>query len=109
MVKDSPCAEDVIKDFYLFSKDCTLVGHNIDFDYQFIQTVAKRTGLYFGNDKLDTLLIARSKLYLSNYKLGTIVNYLNLELTNAHRALFDATATAEVFLKLSLLKGKNQK
>lgn len=107
MVKDSPKIEDAIKDFYVFCKNCILVGHNIEFDYQFIQNAAKKVGLSFSNERLDTLLIARSKLFLSNYKLGTIVNYLNLELTNAHRALFDATATAEVFLELSLLKNKS--
>ena len=63
-------------------------------------------GLYFNNPKVDTLNIAKAKLFLKNYKLGTIVDHLHLKLTNAHRALYDATATAEVFLELSLLENR---
>lgn len=46
---------------------------------------------------------AKAKLFLPNYKLGTVVDHLGVNLNNAHRALHDATATAEAFLKLSLL------
>jgi ATP-dependent DNA helicase DinG len=38
---------------------------------------------------------------LRNYKLKTVAESLNVSLANAHRAYFDAAATAKVFLKLA--------
>ena len=45
--------------------------------------------------------MARQKLPgLKNYKLGTIAAKLGVTLDNAHRAVYDALATAEVFIKI---------
>lgn len=101
MVEDCLFAEDVISDFFLFCKECILVGYNVGFDYSFIQNLAKNVGLDFTNSTFDVLELAKKQLHLKNYKLGTVVNSLGLELNNAHRAYWDAFATAEVFLKLN--------
>ena len=45
--------------------------------------------------------LAKNKLYLPRYKLINVVEAWGLELVNAHRAIADAIATAEVFLKLN--------
>jgi DNA polymerase III epsilon subunit-like protein len=37
---------------------------------------------------------------VKNYKLVTIAKELGVELENAHRAVFDAVATAEVMINL---------
>ena len=106
MVKDAPLISDVIIDFNDFCKDCILCGHNvIGFDFKFIKKAAESCGIYFKNQIIDTLVIARtSNLRLANYKLGTIVNALGLTLEGAHRAYNDAFATAQVLLELSKIK-----
>ena len=38
---------------------------------------------------------------LRNYKLKTVTESLGIILNNAHRAYFDAAATAKVFIKLA--------
>ena len=49
----------------------------------------------------DSLAIAREMFEgYENHKLGTIAANLNIELENAHRAVHDAIATAEAFVKL---------
>jgi len=101
MVQDAPSIDIAIKDFALFARDSILVAHNLSFDIRFIQSAGRKHGILFDNEKLDTLSFVKSKLYLSNYKLGTIVKELKIDLTNAHRALFDAVATAEVLIKLN--------
>ncbi|MFA6859770.1 MAG: exonuclease domain-containing protein [Clostridia bacterium] len=101
MVKNAPKIDDAIKDFALFSAGSVLVAHNLNFDIKFIQNAGRKFGITFDNEKLDTLAFTKSKLTLSNYKLGTIVKELKIELTNAHRALFDAIATAEVLVVLN--------
>ncbi len=101
MVKDSPDGEKVILDFYKFCENCILVGYNISFDYAFISNLIKKVGLSFDNELIDALVLAKEKLYLPRYKLINVVEALKLKLNNAHRALADAVATAQVFLKLN--------
>lgn len=104
MVENQPLSTDIIKDFMLFAKDAVLVGYNVNFDLGFIQNVAKRCKLSFNNEVRDCLVDARAKaINLPNYKLKTLVSHLGITLDNAHRALYDATATAEAFLALSLI------
>lgn len=108
MVKDAPSIRDVIYDFKAFCDNCVLCGHNVvGFDFKFIKKAAEKNGLYFKNQIIDTLVLARtSSLRLANYKLGTIVAALGLTLEGAHRAYNDALATAQVFLELSKVKSK---
>ena len=87
----------------LFAGDSIMVGYNVDFDYQFIQFAAKKVNKIFENEFRDCMGDAKSKLFLPNYRLGTVVEHLGINLDNAHRALYDATATAEAFLKLSTI------
>ena len=103
MVQNMPLSTDIISDFLMFAKDATLVGYNVNFDYSFIQNVAKRISKQVNNPKRDCLNDARAKVYLPNYKLKNLVSHLGITLDNAHRALYDATATAEAFLALSLM------
>ena len=106
MVKNAPSIKDVIYDFKQFSENCLLCGHNvIGFDLKFIKKAGEKFGLYFKNQVIDTLVLARSSsLRLPNYKLGTIVTALGLSLEGAHRAYNDALATAQVFLELSKVR-----
>ncbi|MBR4406911.1 MAG: 3'-5' exoribonuclease [Clostridia bacterium] len=101
MVDNAPPIESVIKDFYLFSKNTVLSGYNVGFDMKFIQKAGQNVSLKFDNEVLDVLPIAKEKLNCKNYKLGTVVKHLKLTLDNAHRAFFDALATAEVLLELT--------
>ena len=102
MVSNCYTIEQILGDFYLFCKDCQMVGYNsIAFDSQFLLTAAKKVGLDFSNGQLDVFMMAKEKLKgLRNYKLGTVAKYLEVNLVDAHRALNDVIATAEVFMKL---------
>ena len=103
MVKDAPGIEDVILDFYDFSKDCVLSGYNnTDFDNKFLRKAGQQFNVKFNNENIDVLLLARSSnLKLSNYKLSSVASALNIDLSNAHRAYNDAFATAKILLKLN--------
>ena len=101
MVKDAPNSSQAITDFYKFCEGSVLVGYNVDFDLGFIQNTAKKAKLHFYNESVDAMDIVRKKMYLSRYKLINVVDALGLTLKNAHRAIADAIATAEVFLKLN--------
>ena len=101
MVDNAPPIEVVIKDFYVFAKESILSGYNVAFDMKFIQKAAQNVSLKFNNEVLDVFPLAKERLNCKNYKLGTVVKHLKLTLDNAHRAFFDALATAEVLLELT--------
>ena len=103
MVEDAPEIEDVIRQFFEFSKGCVLCGHNIiNFDIKFIRRFGSYQNLEFNNDIIDTLNEARvSRLKISRFNLGTVTKALGIELKGAHRAWNDAFATAQVLLKLN--------
>lgn len=101
MVENAPSINYVMPDFYKFCHGSTLVAHNIAFDISFIYNASKKLSYNFENKLMDTLEMSKKKLPgLKNYKLGTVVEKLNILLENAHRAINDATATAKVFIKL---------
>ena len=101
MVANSPSIKQALPDFYKFCYGCTIMAYNIDFDYKFISIWGKKQGLLFDNKQIDAMLLAR--LYvpgLKNFKLSTVCKKLDVSLENAHRAVHDAMATAEVVIKL---------
>ena len=111
MVEFAPKIEDVIIDFYNWSKDCIISGYNIvGFDMKFLTKVASKIGLNFDNEIIDTMIVVRqSKLRTTNYKLTTVAKALGIDLTDAHRAYNDAHATAKVLMELHKLKKNKNK
>lgn len=102
MVKNAPNISKVIADFYKFCYGCTIIAYNIDFDYRFINQFGKKHGYIFDNKQIDALYLARAFIPgLKNFKLGTVCKKLEVSLENAHRAVHDAMATADVVIKLS--------
>ena len=104
MVAYAPAIEDVLPDLYRFMKGCVLVGHNIaDFDIPILNYHANKIKYDFNNDFIDTLVLSRQKLHLNRNKLHDVCKYLKIPLVDAHRAINDVTANAQVFLKLMKL------
>ena len=108
MVADAPKIADAFADFKDFVGDAVLVAHNAEFDMGFVNATARRLGIQFSNIYLDTLKLSRMLLpSLSRHKLGVVAEYLGVSLENAHRAVDDAGATAEIFLKfLGMLRNQ---
>lgn len=101
-VKDAYTYDKVLHDFYKFTRNSTLVGYNVMFDYGFLSFWGKKCGYNFDNPLLDVYKLAQIGVKgTKNYKLKTIAEKLGVNLDNAHRAVYDAIATAEVFLKLT--------
>ncbi|MBR2468201.1 MAG: ribonuclease H-like domain-containing protein [Clostridia bacterium] len=101
MVANCYGIKDVLQDFYKFTRDSVLVAYNIAFDYKFIYLAGAAQGYKFDNQQIDAMVLAKNKLKgIKNYKLKTVATALNVSLEGAHRAVNDAIATAEVFVKL---------
>jgi len=101
MVKDCPTIAQVMPDFYKFCYGSTIIAYNIDFDYKFISVYGKKFGIEFDMKQIDAMYLARAFIPgLKNFKLGSVCKKLGVSLENAHRAVHDAMATAEVVIKL---------
>lgn len=100
MVADKPNIREVLPKFLDFCGDAVVVAHNASFDTGFIAKEAKEQGLKFENTILDTLGMAHILLpHLGKFTLDRLVKELKIELNNHHRAVNDAEATAEMFMK----------
>ncbi|MBS4960947.1 MAG: PolC-type DNA polymerase III, partial [Clostridiales bacterium] len=100
MVKDAPVIETVLPAFMDFCQDAVLVAHNAGFDVGFIKKKGLVMGIDVNNTYLDTVELSRSLLPdLSKHKLNIVAERLGVSLEGHHRAVNDAEATAEIFIK----------
>ena len=118
MVIDAPKIETVLPEFMEYVGDAVLVAHNAGFDVGFIEENCRRLGMERKLTSVDTVALARVLLpTLSRYKLNIVAKTLGISLENHHRAVDDAGATAEIFVKfvemlkereITTLKGVNE-
>lgn len=88
------------------TEDAIMVGHNVSFDYSFLEKSFEKTGIKnkMHYHKLDTISIAFAKLYeikdIEKFSLRYLCEYFGVVNEKAHTALADARATFEIFVKL---------
>lgn len=100
MVADAPPIEQALESFLEFAGKMPLVAHNAPFDTGFIRMAAAKQDIKLDNIIVDTLQMSRSMFpQLSKHKLDVVAKHLGVKLDNHHRALNDAAATAEIFIK----------
>ncbi len=90
MVIGAPMIEQVLPQFMEFCQGAVLVAHNANFDMGFIMDFTY----------VDTVGIARLLLpHQAKHTLDAVAKTLGISLENHHRAVDDAQATAEIFVK----------
>lgn len=114
-VATAPTIEEKIDSLISFIDSSPLVGHQVNFDFSFIEYYfrkhyddfdnwdheAKRFK-YFTNLRMDTLFLSRIFLpFLQKFKLGAVAAYFGIDLEHAHRAVDDARASGRIFLELT--------
>lgn len=95
LVADAPDIKQVLPDFLSFVGCSIIIGHNVNFDINFIYDEAlncQQPG--FSNDFIDTMRLSR-RLYktLPNHKLATLCSHLNIPQPTEHRAIADCIRT----------------
>lgn len=95
MLAAAPALPEVLPAARDFLGDDIILGHNINFDINFIYDNCERQGLTpVSNDYIDTMRISRRVLPdLKHHRLGDIVNALGVDHAQAHRAIGDCHAT----------------
>lgn len=98
MLSQAPSINRILPKFLEFIGDAVLVGHNIDFDTDFISIACQRFKLPFNNSVIDTLEMSNMAFQnLPNHKLSTLCQHCRIENKEAHRALSDCLAERELF------------
>ncbi|MBN1175993.1 3'-5' exonuclease [Candidatus Woesearchaeota archaeon] len=95
MVRDQPKIKEVLPSLKQFIGNSLIVGHNISFDYNFLQeNFWRHENFLLTNDTLCTMKLAR-RIHsdLPSKRLGMICEYYGLINENAHRAMSDVQAT----------------
>ena len=99
MVYNAPVFVDIVKPLLDKLAGSIFVAHNVNFDYGFIKKECEMAGHFFKMPKMCTVVESRKAFKgLKSYSLGNLSAHFNLNLTSHHRALADATATAELLL-----------
>lgn len=104
MVFNAPEAHDVFaKVIELFKiPDAIFAAHNVQFDWKFVQETIKRCGFKEPDmAQLCTYKLAKRLLPKEAKKnVGALAQYFDIEISNRHRALGDAKATAKFLVCL---------
>ena len=102
----APPIEKVIADFFKFADGAFLVGHNVNFDYNFVKYYGEQNRYAFEQKRFDTMTLAQELLRgdVANYKLNSIADYYGFTF-NHHRAFDDALVTAKCFIELIKKRG----
>ncbi len=98
MLAAAPGPEEVIPLFLDFLGDAVLIGHNVNFDINFLYDAAKAVGRTLSNDFVDNLRISR-KFFpeLPHHRLADIAKVCSIPQPEAHRAEADCIVTAGCF------------
>lgn len=112
MLESAPLPRDVIPHLLNFVGDSILIGHNVNFDINFIyDAVKEECDANFTNNFIDTLRIAR-KLFpdLMHHRLSDIASICDVNQSLAHRAEADCIVTAQCYEQMRnlILKEKSE-
>ena len=100
MVVDAQTIEQVLPQFVEFCEGAVLVAHNASFDMSFINENIRRQKIKVNYTYLDTLGLARVLLPgQAKHTLDAVCKTLKISLENHHRAVDDAAATAQMFVR----------
>ena len=102
-VANAPFFESVATKLWNLLSDAILVAHNFNFDMGFLRSEFARVERLWPHTRaeIDTIFLGRLFMKLKSYRLEKMAEELHVKLENAHRAVHDARACGEVFVKLT--------
>lgn len=108
MLKDAPFFKDVFKDIEDFIGDDIIVGHNINFDINFLYDFARENEFKeVSNDYWDSMKLARRILKdLNHHRLRDLAEFFEINY-EGHRALNDCETTFNIMQLLKSYADEN--
>lgn len=102
MLDDAPEVAEVLPEFAKFIGDDILIGHNVNFDINFLyEAMGRVIGQPLKNDFIDTMRLSR-KLFpeSKHHRACDLAKNCDIPYENAHRALNDSMMTFACFEKM---------
>ena len=98
----APELNEVLTKFKSFLREDIIVGHNVNFDINFLyDNFLNVLNEPLENNFVDTLRISRKLLpELKHHRLDDLVDYYNIKARDKHRALNDCILTNEVYIDM---------
>lgn len=104
MLLSAPPADIVMPQFYDFVGNHILVGHNVNFDINFLYDACQSCGLTLHNHFVDTMRIARKLLpEMEHHRLSDLAEHFEIVQDETHRAEADVITTIKCFDALKAL------
>ncbi len=109
MVQDAPKFYEIARKILELTEGAILVAHNAFFDYSFLREEFARLGYTFSRRQLCTVRLGRKTFPgLHSYSLDNLIAWMGITVTQRHRAMGDALATAELFRRIMAQQGGAQ-
>jgi DNA polymerase-3 subunit epsilon len=109
MLREAPLFSGVARSLMDLTRDRLMVAHNIRYDMTALEHEFARTGLVFHRNTLCTERLSRQLVpNLTHYNLGSLCRYFGIPFEGRHRALNDARATLQLFLRLRAEFGEDR-
>ena len=107
MIKNAPRLSEIVGDLLKILDSSIVVAHNARFEENFLESAFREVGIKHPlMPTIDTLWLSRQVLSLPNYKLATVIDEFGFDFEDAHTALGDVRAMANVLPEmLELGKG----
>ncbi|MEQ9763911.1 bifunctional DnaQ family exonuclease/ATP-dependent helicase [Streptococcus sp. ZJ151] len=97
----APDFSQVARDIYERIQDCVFVAHNVKFDANLLSEQLFMEGFDLYTPRVDTVELAQVFFpTMEKYSLGELTKALDIPLKDAHTAIADAQATAQLFFKI---------
>lgn len=101
MIESAPDEKNVLTDLHEFLGNDLLIGHNVNFDINFMYDGSARYGLVLENDFIDTLRLARRFFtQYDHHRLSEVCSYLDIPVGRVHRSEADTDLTLQCYLAL---------
>lgn len=103
MLDEASDIKEILPTFKDFIKDDILIGHNVNFDINFLyDNFVENLKEPLLNNFIDTLRMARKLLpELKHHRLDDLTDYFFNNVRNEHRALNDCKMTNSIYIELS--------
>lgn len=110
MVEDAPIIEEVMPKILDFIQDYPIIGHNVIFDYSFINRACEDLyGKAVQNHRIDTYQMYKEVFPDDpSHGLESLMNRFNIDFPLRHRAMADAKGLAYVYPHLKAFHDKKR-
>jgi len=110
MVEDAPTIEEVMPKILDFIQDYPIVGHNVIFDYSFLnRACGELYGKTIENHRIDTYHMYKEVFPdVPSHGLESLMNRFNIDFPLKHRAMADAKGLACVYPHLKIFYDKKR-